>query len=107
MNIRIIIMEVNLMRRIDKTGTHENVTLFDPNLRLLGPARQIPDAVREAARKLDGKTLPLQEAVKRLQEATDGEVKVAHGQHYISLLLPRAVSGDSTMKAVLRVIRFR
>lgn len=95
------------MRRIDKTGMHENVTLFDPNLRLLGPARQIPDAVRGAARRLDGKTLPLQEAVRRLQEVTEGEVKVAHGQHYISLSLPRAVSDDSTLEAVLRVIRFR
>lgn len=95
------------MRRIDKTGMHENVTLFGPNLRLLGPARQIPNAVRGVARQLDGKTLPLQEAVRRLQEVTEGEVKVVHDQHYISLSLPRAVSGDSAMDAVLRVIRFR
>lgn len=87
-------------------GLDRVVTFFDPHPGLLGCPVPIPDAVKRVADELDGQSLPIAEAVERIQRAAGGEVDVAFEQRHISLELPGILRGRPCVHS-WRVIRFR
>lgn len=87
------------------------VTLYDPHPGFAGAMIPIPAAVKRVADALDGQTLPLGEAVARIQAVTSGHVEavtdIAH--QYISLWIGAGSSpyGQRWLGHSFRVIRFR
>ncbi len=78
---------------------------FDPHPGFAGAAIPIPGPIKKVADELDGQTLPLKEAVSRLQAVGIGTVEVVPEHDYIGLRL-----GDTSGRYVshfFRVIRFR
>lgn len=89
-----------------KASLNSVVTFFDPHPGLLGCPVPIPDVVKRVADELNGQSLPLTEAVERIQRAAGGEVDVAFEHHHISLELPGIMDGRACTHS-WRVIRFR
>lgn len=52
-------------------------TFFDPHPGLLGALAPIPNAVRKVANELNGKKMPLREAVEKIKAVTNGDVSVS------------------------------
>ena len=51
-------------------------TFYDPHPGFAGAAIPIPPAVKKVADELNGKTLPLREAMNRIRRVTKGELKI-------------------------------
>lgn len=89
-----------------KASLNSVVRLYDPHPGLLGCPVPIPDVVKRVADELNGQSLPLAEAVERIQHAAGGEVEVAFEHRHISLELPGILRGHPCTHS-WRVIRFR
>ncbi|OGF71645.1 hypothetical protein A3E06_00890 [Candidatus Giovannonibacteria bacterium RIFCSPHIGHO2_12_FULL_44_42] len=75
-------------------------TFFDPHPGFAGATIPIPDKVKKVARKLNGKSMTLHQAVVKIQAVTNGAVSIENG--WIALKL-----SESNAKHIFRVIRFR
>ncbi|MBI4434358.1 hypothetical protein HY635_00865 [Candidatus Uhrbacteria bacterium] len=82
------------------------VTFYDPHPGLAGCLVPIPDVVKWVADELNGRSLPLAEAIERIQRAAGGEVDVAFEHRHISFSLPGMLHGRPCTNS-WRVIRFR
>lgn len=82
------------------------VTFFDPHPGLAGCLVPIPDVVKRAANELNGLSLPLAEAIERIQRVAGSGVDVALNEGHIGLSLPGILDGHACMHS-WRVIRFR
>lgn len=83
-------------RNLDKVKT-----FFDPHPGFAGATIPLPRAVKEAADKLDGKSMSLRKAIVKLHAVTDGTVSIKNG--WIALELRKS---DGT-RHMFRVIRFK
>lgn len=87
------------------------VTLYDPHPGFAGATIPIPATVKRVADDLDGQTMPLGEAIARIQAVTNGRVEyVTYITHqWIRLWLPADASphGRQWIGHSFRVIRFR
>ncbi len=75
---------------------------YNPHPGLMGAVARIPEAVRVVANDLNGKSMPLREAVAKIKAATTAEVVVS-----VECVLLRANTGDGNVEHVWRVIKFR
>lgn len=78
-------------------------TFFDPHPGFAGAIIPIPTAVKKVADELNGKSMPLGEAVNKIQAVTNGEVEIVEKYNFIALKL-RETNG---IKHCFRVIKFR
>jgi len=76
---------------------------FAPHPGFMGAAIPIPAPVRKVAEELDGQTMPLREAVARLEAVGIGTVEVVAKYGYIALL----VGGNGRAEHLFRVIRYK
>lgn len=79
-------------------------TFFDPHPGFAGAAIRIPEPIRLIANELDGKTMSLRDAVKRIESAGIGKVNVVPKYTYIALWLG---SDPNKRQHMFRVIRYR
>jgi len=79
-------------------------TFYDPHPGFAGAAIPIPSPVKLVADQLDGQSLTLGEAVKRLQAVTSGVIKVDPEFNCIFLKLG---GGGKYLCHMFRVIRYR
>jgi len=79
-------------------------TFFDPHPGFAGAAIPIPYLVRLVAEDLDGETMTLKDAVKRLESAGIGRIEIIADHNYIALWL-----GDDPNKIrhMFRVICYK
>lgn len=89
------------------SANETTAAFYDPHPGLLGAVVPIPSAVKRIANALNGKTLPLREAVAQLQAVTRGRIEVvsSSGHQYIRLWIPG--DGRPYLGHCFRVIRFR
>lgn len=74
---------------------------YDPHAGFSKTLVPLPEPVRQVARQLDGQTLPLEEAVRRLQEVAEGTIRVSG--HCLAL----EVEISPRVNHIHRVICFR
>jgi len=74
---------------------------YDPHAGFSSTLVPLPEPVRQVVRELDGRTLPLDEAVRRLREVADGTIRVSG--NYLAL----EVELGPRVSHVHRVICFR
>ena len=80
-------------------------TFYNPHPGFLGAAIPIPPAVKRVAHKLNGQTLSLREALKRLRAVTKGELSVVIVDiNFIMLVLK---TGRNIIRHSFRVICFK
>jgi len=79
---------------------NEVKTFFDPHPGLADATIPIPTAVKNVADKLNGKCMPLREAIDSLKTVTDGILTIK--SDWIAL----EISESDGKKHVFRVIRF-
>jgi len=60
-------------------------TFHNPHPGLAGALASLPSSVKKVAEELSGRTLPLQEAVEKIQAVTEGKVTPVLQYNYISL----------------------
>ena len=87
-------------------GLDRIVTFYDPHPGLAGCPVPIPDVVKRVADELNGQSLPLAEAIERIQRVAGGGVDVALNERHIGLSLPGILDGHACTHS-WRVIRFR
>lgn len=79
-------------------------TFFDPHPGSAGAAVRIPDSIRSVANKLDGQTMSLRDAVRKLEAVGVGRVSIVSEHGYIAL---RLGSDPNRARHVFRVIRYK
>ncbi len=66
-----------MTKKVVKNGLK---TFYDPHPGIAGALFPIPGAVQRVAEKLNGKKLPLKEALTRIKKVTRGKVEVVQGK---------------------------
>lgn len=96
------------MQDPENVNLNQEVELFDPHPGFAGAAIRIPQPIKEIADELDGKVMPLKEAVERLRGAGIGEIKIVPDYQYIALTLGVVnLPGGEVPRHLFRVIRYR